>query len=95
MSDELQRKVHDFLCDAKHSEFWRAAELHGELIGDGSERLLELKSILEEGVDDGIYERLIKKKGKERLVGYRIKGSTGEGTVKGERVDLSGWERKT
>jgi len=97
MTDELQEQIHEFLSEADTKEFWRAVEIYEEIIGEGSERLLELKSILEEGVDDGTYERLITTKKKERLVGYRIKGTdkatdTVEEATK--RVDLSGWERK-
>lgn len=94
MTDDISELIYKFLCDAKPKDYWRAIELHKELVGDGTERLLEMKGILEDGVDDGTYERLIKKVERRNRVGYRVKGTVKVTISTDDRVDMSGWERK-
>lgn len=84
---------------SENSNYWRAVEIHEKIVGAGEERILDIKSVLEEGVDEGIYERIIKKKGKEHLVGYRLKRREEQVITKGDVGKASdilgtGWERK-
>lgn len=97
MTDELSKLIYDFLSASEPKLFWRAKEIHEKLISDDMERILEVKSILEAGVDDSTYERLIKKVKKRNVVAYRVKRTVkdvGKDAIKDTRVDLSGWERK-
>lgn len=71
--DILDMKIKDFLEADEKDQYWRAIEVHEELIGPGDEQLLEVKRILEQGVDDGIYKRKITTKAKRMLVGYQFK----------------------
>ena len=100
--EKLADDIHNFLEAKPTNQYWRAIELHSELIGPGSERLLEVKTIVEDGVKDGHYERRIvdEKKTKRKLVGYRLKRRKKQ-TITSENVRKAsdilgedGWERQ-
>lgn len=94
LEQDLQSKIDAFLGKAKRSDFWRAVELHKELVGPGDDRLMEIKVILETGIDEGKYERKIVQKKKVWLVGYRLKSVGGVPEKAVPRVEEEGWERR-
>ena len=92
----LEERIDAFLSEAKPNEYWRAIELHEQLIGPGDEHIMDVKRILEVGVDGGKYERLITTKKKVVLVGYRLKRREEQTITEkdvGKVSDVLGWER--
>ena len=72
-TEELASCIDAFLMADEKDQYWRAIELHEELVGPGDERILEVKAILERGVDTRVYERKIFEKGKKISIGYQAR----------------------
>ena len=90
----LDEDIHSFLRNAEPKDYWRATELHHELVGPGTDCITDIKTILESGVDAGIYERLIKTIKKRPLVGYRLKRAAGDAPKTLLEKTEEGWERR-
>lgn len=87
--------VDEFLRKQSQSEYWRAVEIQKQL---EHADILDIKSVLEEGVRTGRFERIIVTKKKVSQVGYRIKLEkqtiTKDDVGKVSDVLGEGWERK-
>lgn len=97
----IEEAIEQFLYADKKDQYWRAVELHEELIGPGDKQLLKVKEALEAGVASGLYERKIFTKKKVISVGYQWKRKdkmtiTADDVGKASDIlgDVSGWKRK-